>query len=79
LIRALDEGDGATLHEKRDEIRAALVELRRYREALLCSCCGRSVIGREPVCKRCHEGHLEERDLYDGMADDEASMGEGST
>lgn len=53
LIRALDEGDGATLQDRGAELRACLVELRRYREVLSCSVCKRTVLGREPVCGGC--------------------------
>jgi len=55
LIRAFDDGDGATLQEHRDEIRARLVELRKYREIVRCSHCQANVIGRHPVCLGCFE------------------------
>jgi hypothetical protein len=53
LIRAFDDGDGATLQENRDAIKARLVELRRYRDALSCAHCRRTVLGRTPVCLDC--------------------------
>jgi len=54
LIRAFDDGDGATIQQRRNEIRERLVELRRYRETLRCEICKRTVLGREPVCYECH-------------------------
>lgn len=54
LIRAFDDGNGADIQEHLEEIRARLVELRRYREILRCSKCGRTVLGRSPVCEPCH-------------------------
>lgn len=54
VIRALDEGDGAALQEHRDEIKAWLVELRRYRATIACAMCKRTVVGRAPVCVDCY-------------------------
>ena len=55
LIRAVSEGDGAIVFEYLHEIRDRLVELRRYRGAIRCEVCGRSVLGRKPVCETCYD------------------------
>ena len=55
LIRACDEGDGATLQERRAEIREGLVELRKYRDVISCARCKQTVLGRHPVCLDCFE------------------------
>lgn len=53
-IAAAVRGDGFTLNQRRDDIGAWLIELRKYRASIRCEVCGRTVIGREPVCGPCH-------------------------
>jgi len=76
VIRALDEGDGASIAEHGADIAGWLKELRRYRETITCSACARTVIGRHPVCLDCYEASVRKligdslRDVVGNVNDD---------
>jgi hypothetical protein len=55
VIRAFQEGDGATMHEHRGDVVRLLCELRGYRAIIRCPVCKRTVLGRDPICGECHE------------------------